>query len=96
VLCDAPADASALIAALMGYATVGVNMRGTGCSGGAYDFFEPLQLLDGYDVIETVAAQAWVKAGRVGMTGLSYPGITQMFVAKTHPPHLAAIRRSRS
>jgi uncharacterized protein len=91
VLCDAPADASALIAALMGYATVGVNMRGTGCSGGAYDFFETLQLLDGYDVIETVAAQLWVKGGRVGMTGLSYPGISQMFVAKTRPPHLAAI-----
>ena len=90
-LCDAPADASALISALMGYATVGVNMRGTGCSGGAYDFFEPLQLLDGYDVIETVAAQEWVLGNRVGMTGLSYPGITQMFVAKTHPPSLAAI-----
>jgi uncharacterized protein len=91
VLCDAPSDASALIAAVMGYATVGVNMRGTGCSGGAYDFFETLQLLDGYDVIETVAAQPWVKGGRVGMTGLSYPGISQLFVAKTHPPHLAAI-----
>lgn len=90
-LCDAPNDPSALIAASMGYATVGVNMRGTGCSGGAYDFFEPLQLLDGYDVIETVAAQSWVKHGHVGMTGLSYPGITQMFVAKMKPPHLAAI-----
>jgi uncharacterized protein len=90
-LCDAPNDPSALIAALMGYATVGVNMRGTGCSGGAYDFFEPLQLMDGYDVIETVAAQPWVLGHRVGMTGLSYPGITQLFVAKTHPPSLASI-----
>ncbi|MBI3202854.1 MAG: CocE/NonD family hydrolase [Myxococcales bacterium] len=91
VLCDAPSDPSALIAAVMGYATVGVNMRGTGCSGGAYDFFEPLQLTDGYDVIETVAAQDWVLGHRVGMTGLSYPGISQLFVAKTHPPSLAAI-----
>ena len=33
-------------------------MRGTGCSGGAFDYFEPLQGLDGYDVIETVAAPA--------------------------------------
>ncbi|MEP7126760.1 MAG: CocE/NonD family hydrolase, partial [Byssovorax sp.] len=40
VLCDAPSDESSLIAAMMGYATVSVNMRGTGCSGGAYDFFE--------------------------------------------------------
>ncbi|MDH3708188.1 MAG: hypothetical protein OES57_19145, partial [Acidimicrobiia bacterium] len=27
---------------LLGYATVGVNMRGTGCSGGAFDYFEPV------------------------------------------------------
>jgi len=91
VICDAPNDPSALIAAMNGYATVSVNMRGTGCSGGAYDYFEPLQLLDGYDVIETVAAQSWVEGHRVGMTGLSYPGITQLFVASTHPPSLAAI-----
>lgn len=91
VLCDAPNDPSALIAALMGYATVSVNMRGTGCSGGSYDYFEPLQLLDGYDVIETVAAQSWVTGHRVGMTGISYPGISQLFVARTHPPSLAAI-----
>jgi hypothetical protein len=91
VLCDAPNDPSALIAAVMGYATVGINMRGTGCSGGAYDYFEELQLLDGYDAIETVAAQSWVKGHRIGMTGLSYPGISQLFVARTHPPSLAAI-----
>ena len=42
---------------LLGYAVVDVNMRGTGCSGGAFDYFEPLQALDGYDVIETVARQ---------------------------------------
>ena len=91
VLCDAPNDPSALIAALMGYATVSVNMRGTGCSGGAYDYFEELQLLDGYDVVETVGAQSWVLGHRVGMTGISYPGISQLFVARTHPPSLAAI-----
>jgi putative CocE/NonD family hydrolase len=91
VLCDAPNDPSATIAALFGYATVGVNIRGTGCSGGAYDFFETLQLLDGYDVIETVAAQPWVANHKIGMVGLSYPGITQMFVAAQRPPSLAAI-----
>lgn len=91
VLCDAPTDPSALVAALMGYATVSVNMRGTGCSGGAYDFFEELQLLDGYDVIEVAAAQPWVLHNHVGMTGLSYPGISQLFVASQQPPSLAAI-----
>lgn len=91
VLCNAPSDPSAMLAAVGGYATVSVNIRGTGCSGGAYDYFEELQLLDGYDVVETVAAQPWVAHHHVGMTGLSYPGITQLFVAKTRPPHLAAI-----
>lgn len=90
-VCDAPNDPSALIAALLGYATVNVNVRGTGCSGGAFDWFERLQLLDGYDVIETVAAQDWVMHGEVGMVGLSYPGISQLFVASTQPPHLSAI-----
>ena len=91
IICDAPKDPSAIIAGLNGYATVGVNMRGTGCSGGAYDFFETLQSLDGYDIIEAVAAQDWVFQHKVGMTGLSYPGITQLFVARTRPPGLAAI-----
>jgi predicted acyl esterase len=89
VLCDAPDAPEALLAGVLGFATVGVNMRGTGCSGGAYDFFEPLQLLDGYDIIETVAAQEW--AGKVGMVGISFPGISQLFVASTKPPNLAAI-----
>ena len=44
----------------LGYAYVGVNMRGTGCSGGSFDYFEYTQSLDGYDVVETVAAQPLV------------------------------------
>lgn len=91
VVCNAPEDAATLLAGMMGYATVSVNMRGTGCSGGAYDYFEKLQILDGYDVIETVAAQDWVLHHRVGMVGLSYPGISQLFVAAEQPPSLAAI-----
>jgi uncharacterized protein len=79
------------IANLLGFAVVDVNMRGTGCSGGAFSFFEPLQNLDGYDVIETVARQPWVLGHKVGMIGISYGGISQLFVAATDPPHLAAI-----
>lgn len=89
--CNAPAQPSSLLALAMGYAVVAVNIRGTGCSGGAYDFFEPLQLTDGYDVVETAAAQPWVKGHKVGMVGLSYPGISQLFVAQMQPPSLAAI-----
>ena len=45
-----PQSGIAILANLMGFTVVDVNMRGTGCSGGAFDFFEPLQSLDGYDV----------------------------------------------
>jgi predicted acyl esterase len=86
-----PQNGIAILGNLMGFAVVDVNMRGTGCSGGAYDFFEPLQNLDGYDVIETVARQPWVLHHKVGMLGISYGGISQLFTAQTDPPDLAAI-----
>ena len=88
---DGPESGISVIANLLGYTVVDVNMRGTGCSGGAYDFFEPLQGLDGYDVIETVANQPWVKGGKVGMFGISFGGISQLFTAQYRPPSLAAI-----
>jgi predicted acyl esterase len=86
-----PQNGIAAVANLMGFAVVDVNMRGTGCSGGAFDFFEPLQSLDGYDVIETIARQPWVLHHKVGMLGISYGGISQLFTAQTQPPSLAAI-----
>jgi predicted acyl esterase len=86
-----PQNGIAILANLMGFTVVDVNMRGTGCSGGAFDFFEPLQSLDGYDVIETIARQPWVLHHRVGMMGISYGGISQLFTAQTDPPSLAAI-----
>lgn len=88
---DGPQSGIAVIANLMGFAVVDVNIRGTGCSGGAFDFFETLQGLDGYDIVETIAAQPWVKGNKVGMLGISYGGISQLFTAQHQPPHLAAI-----
>jgi hypothetical protein len=88
---DGPVSGIATIANLMGFTVVDVNMRGTGCSGGAFDFFEPLQNLDGYDVIETVARQPWVAHHKPGMLGISYGGISQLFTAQLQPPSLAAI-----
>lgn len=73
----------------MGYAIVAVNKRGTQCSGGKFDFFEWLQIYDGYDIIEAVAAQDW--ADGVGMAGGSYSGYSQFYVAATQPPSLDAI-----
>ena len=81
----------AQIANLLGFAVVDVNMRGTECSGGAYDYFEALQNLDGYDVIETVAHQPWVLHHKVGLMGISFGAISQLFVAQTDPPDLVAI-----
>src|SRR5437763_6573653 len=86
-----PHNGIAILANLMGFTVVDVNMRGTGCSGGGFDFLEPLQNLHGYDVIETIARQPWVLHHKVGMMGISYGGISQLFTAQTQPPSLAAI-----
>ena len=85
------ADAGGRIALSFGFAYVGVNMRGTGCSGGVFDTFSPAQSADGYDIVEIVARQPWVKHGRPGLMGISYSGISQLYVAATNPPSLAAI-----
>ncbi|MGI8507249.1 MAG: CocE/NonD family hydrolase, partial [Solirubrobacteraceae bacterium] len=86
-----PQNGISAVANQLGFAVVDISMRGTGCSGGAYDYFEPLQSLDGYDAIETVAHQPWVLHHKVGMMGISYGAISQLFVAATDPPDLAAI-----
>ena len=89
----APATSTAVgsvIGPLLDFAVVSVQMRGSGCSGGAFDLFGLPTTYDGYDAIETVAAQDWVK-GKVGMGGISFSGITQLFTAGTQPPNLAAI-----
>lgn len=88
---EGPESGISVIANLLGFTVVDVNIRGTGCSGGSFDFFEPLQGLDGYDVIETIARQPWVANGKVGMMGISYGGISQLFTAQYQPPSLAAI-----
>jgi len=73
-----------------GFAVIGVNVRGSGCSSGTFDVFEQRWAEDGYDVVEWVARQRW-SDGAVGMFGGSFPGITQLLVAAARPPHLRAI-----
>jgi predicted acyl esterase len=72
-----------------GYAVIGVNMRGSGCSGGSFNVMEPIVALDGYDAIETIGAQPWVDG--IAMVDKSWPGLSQLFVAATRPPALTAI-----
>ncbi|OJU94618.1 MAG: hypothetical protein BGO23_04295 [Solirubrobacterales bacterium 67-14] len=80
-----------LIGPLLDFATVSVQMRGSGCSGGAFDLFGWPTTYDGYDAVETVAAQDWAQGHRVSMGGISFSGISQLFTAGTRPPHLAAV-----
>jgi len=80
-----------IVARLAGYATVSVQLRGTGCSGGEADLFDLPSSYDGYDVVETLARQSWVLNGRPGMIGISFSGFSQIATAATRPPHLAAI-----
>src|SRR4051812_48601302 len=61
--CNEGEDASALLAA--GYAVLGVNARGTGCSDGQFDFRSPVESTDGAATVEWSARQAW-STGHVG------------------------------
>ncbi len=88
---DTATVVGSLVAPLLGFATVSLQMRGTGCSGGAFDLFDLPTTYDGYDAVQIVAAQPWVAHHKVGMVGISFSGISQMFVAGTRPPGLAAI-----
>src|SRR5256885_17181837 len=40
-----------------GYAFIGVSLRGTGCSGGGWDFFQPIEAVDRYAGIQGIARQ---------------------------------------
>ena len=93
---DVHLNTEANVALLLGYAVVGVAQRGTGGSEGSFLLFEDIQGVDGYDVVEAVAAQSWAAAGpdgqpAVGMVGRSMPGYTQLLTASFAPPSLAAI-----
>lgn len=77
--------------AARGYAAVTADLRGLGNSGGVSPgAFAPGEGQDGHDLVEWIAAQPWCD-GNVGMWGVSYPGITALSTAATHPPHLKAI-----
>ncbi|MGA2522237.1 MAG: CocE/NonD family hydrolase, partial [Acidimicrobiales bacterium] len=91
LLPDSSTDVGAVVARLVGFATVSVQMRGTGCSGGAFDLFGYPSDYDAYDAIEIVAHQDWVANHKVGMVGISYSGLSELPSAGTDPPDLAAI-----
>lgn len=74
-----------------GFAHVVACTRGTGQSEGTfYSMYSEQESLDGYDLVEWIAAQDWCD-DQVGMLGISYFGTAQLVVASSAPPHLKAI-----
>jgi predicted acyl esterase len=91
LLPDSATAVGSVLARVAGFATVSLQMRGTGCSGGAFDLFGYPSDYDAYDAVEIVAHQSWVARHKVGMVGISYSGLSQLPSAGTDPPDLAAI-----
>jgi len=73
-----------------GYAQLTVDARGTGSSEGVWGAFSAREAKDAAAVVAWAHRQPWSN-GRVGMTGASYMGITQIFAAARHPAGLRAI-----
>src|SRR5215472_14585926 len=82
-------DAGDLLAA--GFAVLGVNQPGSGCSGGVNNIVDTSDWgRAGAQVVEWAARQPW-STGHVGMFGSSWTGITQLGVAGFRPRGLDAI-----
>jgi hypothetical protein len=73
-----------------GYAVLGVNARGTGCSEGTFDIFTETYGADGADIVEWSAGQPWSN-GAIAMANWSWAGMSQLATAIERPPHLKAI-----
>ncbi|MEI9425640.1 CocE/NonD family hydrolase [Mesorhizobium sp. Cs1299R1N1] len=77
--------------AARGYASVLVDLRGTGDSEGVMsDVYTAQQIADGVEVVNWLAQQPWCN-GRVGMFGLSFAGFMALQVAARAPEPLKAI-----
>jgi putative CocE/NonD family hydrolase len=74
-----------------GYASVRVDIRGTGDSDGPIDDeYMKQEQDDALEVIAWLAAQPWC-SGAVGMSGISWGGFNALQVAARRPPALKAI-----
>jgi putative CocE/NonD family hydrolase len=74
-----------------GYASVRVDLRGSGDSEGLMlDEYLPQEQDDGVEVIAWLAAQPWC-SGRVGMIGKSWGGFNGLQIAARRPPALGAV-----
>jgi uncharacterized protein len=77
-----------------GFAVMGVNVPGTGCSSGSvYPPFSQAWAKDGAAAVTWAASQPW-STGKVGMFGASFPGFMALYVAAERPRGLVAIAPS--
>ncbi len=72
-----------------GFAVALVNLRGTGGSGGCFQWGSRLDWGDASTVVGVLAAQPWSN-GNVGMYGTSYEGWAQYMAMADPPPSLKA------
>ncbi len=74
-----------------GYASVRVDLRGSGDSDGVLtDEYLEQELTDAEEVLAWLAAQPWC-SGRTGMMGISWGGFNALQLAARQPPSLGAI-----
>jgi uncharacterized protein len=73
-----------------GFAVALVNLRGTGESGGCFQWGSRLDWSDASTVVKALAAQPWSN-GNVGMYGTSYEGWAQYMAMADPPPALKAV-----
>src|SRR5712691_11686759 len=74
-----------------GYASVRVDMRGSGDSEGILaDEYLQLEQEDGIEIIRWLAGQRWC-TGAVGMIGKSWGGFNALQIASHAPPELRAV-----
>src|SRR2546428_3032454 len=73
-----------------GYAYVCMDVRGSGKSGGQFEFLGPNEQNDLYDVIEWIAKQSWSNRN-VGRLRPSYFCLSQWWMGIMKPPALACL-----
>lgn len=74
-----------------GYASVRVDLRGSGESEGVLeDEYLQQELDDGCEVLAWLARQPWCN-GRIGMIGISWGGFNGLQIAAMRPPELKAV-----
>ena len=72
-----------------GYAYLDLSVRGTGASGGCFEYFGPRERKDLGEVLDQLGEAAW--AGEVGMLGLSYMSVTPLEAMAERPGRVKAV-----